>query len=186
MIQATDLKAGVTFELNGAPYKVVKYFHQKIGRGGATVRVTARNLANGALEEKVMNSTAKLSEISTSKKQLQYLYSDGKNAIFMDTKSYDQVEIPISSIEDELSFIKEGENVSVLFWEDKPLSLELAPKVTLTVVDTAPGVKGNSATNMYKPAKLENGLSVKIPLFIKKGDKVVIDTKTGEYVERAK
>ena len=193
MINATDLKAGITFEMDGRPYKVVKYIHQKIGRGGATVRVTLRNLINANLEERTMNSTSKLTEISTRKRSLQYLYKDGKAATFMDAKTYEQIEIPISLIEDELRYIKEGEDADVLFWDDppsgearKPLSIEISPKATLTVVETDPGVKGNSATNMYKPAILENGSSVKIPLFIKKGEKIVVDTRTGEYVERAK
>lgn len=193
MITATDLKVGVTFEIGGTPYKVVKYTHQKIGRGGATVKVGVRNLVNGSLEEKTMNSTVKLNTISTVKKPFQFLYTDDKNAIFMDTASYDQIEIPVSLIKRELLYIKEGSGVNALFWEDLsydgeivPLSIEIPAKVTLIVKDTTPGVKGNSATNMYKSAKLENNLTVKLPLFIKKGDKVVVDTRTGEYVERAK
>ena len=186
MINSTDLKNGATFLSNGKPYKVLKYTHIKVGRGGAIVRVSARNLESGGVEEKTFSSNIKVDEINTSKRKLQFLYLDADIAMFMDSKTYDQVEVPKSIIKDELPFIKEGEEVTLLFWEDKVLSVEIPPKVALAIADTAPGVKGNSATNMYKSAMLENGSSVKVPLFINKGDKVVVDTRTGEYVERAK
>lgn len=186
MINATDLKSGITFSLDGKPYRVVKYAHQKIARGGGTVKLSLRNLENGNLEEKTINSNVKVNEISTIKKPLQYLYQDGGNAIFISDKTFEQVEIPNKVIKNEMLYIKEGENINVLFWEDKPLSVDIPAKVKLEVTDTAPGVKGNSATNIYKPAKLENDLSVKVPLFIVIGDSIIVDTRTGEYVERAK
>jgi len=184
MISATDLKNGKTFSLEGVPYKVAKYTHQKIGRGGANVKVSARNLKTGVLEEKTFNSTLKVEEIATSKKSMQYLYSDSSTATFIDPTSYEQVGVAKSIIESEITFIKEGETVDLLFWEDKVLSIDIAPKISLQVKDTAPGVKGNSATNIYKPATLENGLTLKVPLFIKVGDKIRVDTRTAEYVER--
>ncbi len=184
MVIATELKNGSTFLLEGKPCVVVKYFHQKLGRGGATVRITYRNLETGAFLERSFQSTAKFEEITTQKRQLQYLYNDGKNAIFMDPKTFEQIEIPTLIIGKDLKFIKEGQEVDILFWNDKPLSVELPPKVTLSVTETAPGVKGNSATNIFKTAKLENGVRVKVPLFIKVGDKIRVDTRTNEYVER--
>jgi elongation factor P len=186
MIQASDLKAGTTFELNGKPYKVYKYTHTKIGRGGANVKVRVRNLATGGLEEKTFGSGEKVEDITTVKKPMQFLYADGNSATFIDAKTYEQVEIPMSLIESEISYIKEGEDATVLFWGDKPISVEIPPKVKLVVSETPPGVKGDSATNMYKPAKLENDLQIKVPLFINPGDKIVVDTRTGEYVERDK
>ena len=184
MISATNLKKGTTFEMDGAPFRVVKYTHQKIGRGGANVKLVVRNLQSGKQEEKTINSNAKINEISTTKKPLQYLYNDGSNASFMDPKSFEQIEIPMKVIKNQLPFIKEGETADVLFWDERPLSVEIAPKVTLKVKETTPGTKGNSATNVFKPARLENGLEIKVPLFIKVGDKVRIDTRTGDYVER--
>ena len=184
MVEVTNLKAGATFQLNGKPYKVLKYQHQKLGRGGATVKVSAKNLETGSLEEKSFSSNIKVEEISTVKKPLQFLYRDGENIVFMDPKNYEQIEIPDYLIEEELNYIKEEDTVNVLFWEDKPLSIDIPPKVSLKVVDTPPGVKGDSATNIYKPAKLENGLQVKVPLFINSGDKIRVDTRTGEYIER--
>ncbi len=186
MISATELKAGATFLLDGKPYRVVKYTHQKIARGGGTVKLSVRNLENGRLEEKNLSSSTKVEDINTAKKILQYLYSDGASATFMDPKTYEQTEIPVNLVGNQLAYIKEGEAVDVLFYQDKLLSVEIPLKVTLEVTDTAPGVKGDSATNVYKPATLENGLELKVPLFIKVGDKVKVDTRTGEYVERAK
>lgn len=200
MINATDLKAGTTFLMDGKPYRVVKYSHQKIARGGGTVKLSARNLQTGRLEEKSINSKAKVDEIATVKKPLQYLYSDASSLVFMDPKSYEQVEISSSIIGGQASFIKEEDIVDVLFWSFggasakggqagqssamEVLSVEIPPKVTLRVKETVPGVKGDSATNVYKSAKLENGLELKVPLFIKKGDKIKVDTRTGEYMER--
>jgi elongation factor P len=185
MIIATNLKNGTTFLMNGKPYRVVKYTHQKIARGGGTVKLSVRNLETGNLEKKTFNSSAKVEETTTVKRPLQYLYKDDTSVYFMDTRSYEQIEIPLVIAKDQIVFIKEGESVDVLFWENKALSIGLPAKVVLTVKDTVPGVKGNSATNIFKPATLENGLKLKVPLFIKKGDKIRIDTRTGEYVERA-
>lgn len=186
MISSTDLKNGTTFLSDGKPYKVVKYSHKKIARGGATVKVTAKNLETGSVEDKTYSSNVKVEDISTRRKRLQFLYVDGDSVVFMDPDSYEQVEIAVSIVKDELLFIKEGEKVDVLFWDDKALSVDISPKVELKVVDTDPGVKGNSASNVYKPAKLENGLSIKVPLFIENGDRIRVDTRTSEYVERAK
>lgn len=184
MISATSLKNGTTFSYEGVPYKVQKYYHQKLGRGGATVVLTARNLESGVLENLTFKSTVKVDEISTEKKSMQYLYQDGYLATFMDPATYEQTEISVSLVTDELPYIKEGEKINLLFWGDKVLSIDIPPKVILKVVETPPGVKGNSATNIYKPAKLENGLTLKVPLFIKEGEKIRVDTRTGEYVER--
>lgn len=185
MITATDLKNGTAFLSDGKPYKVVKYTHTKMGRGGATVRVSARNLETGELIDKSYDAGNKIEEIATVKKRMQYLYNDGENASFMDPSNYNQIEIDLDIIGDSIHFVKEGSEVDVLFWEDRALSIDIAPKVVLEVVETDPGVKGNSASNVYKSAKLENGLQVKVPLFIKVGEKVRVDTRTSEYIERA-
>ncbi len=184
MITATELKIGKTFVMDDKPYRVTKYQHQKIARSGGTVKLSVRNLETGNLEEKTLKSSYKVDEISTLKKPLQFLYKDSSSAVFMDETTYEQIEIPLAILADELIYIKEGESVNVLFWDNRPLSIEIAPKVTLAIKETAPGVKGNTASNMYKPAMLENGLELKVPLFIKVGEKVRVDTRTGEYVER--
>lgn len=186
MINSTDLKAGVTFLHNGKPYQVVKYSLIKMGRGGATVKLSVRNIETGSNELKAFSSNIALEEVSTSKRKLQYLYKDATTVYFMDPKSFDQVEIPLAVLGEQVHFLKEGKETTVLYWEDRALSVELSPKVTMTIAETDPGVKGNSASNMYKSAVLENGLSVKVPLFINQGEKIVVDTRTGEYIERAK
>lgn len=186
MIDATALRADKNFLFQNIPYRVVKYTHQKLGRGGGVVKLVVRNLSTGAKEELTFDSTVRFEEIETVKKTAQFLYSDSKNAYFMDSVTFEQYEIPLRLIKDEIMYIKEGDNVSILFWEDRPLSFEIPPKVTLLVKETGPGVRGNSATNIFKEAILENGLKIKVPLFINVGDRVVVDTRTGEYVERAK
>ena len=184
MIPVTELRRGVTFEFGGSPYKVLEYHHIKVGRGGATIRVSVRNLVNGGTEEKTFNNGASVKSINTVKRRLQYLY-EAENAVFMDPKTFEQVEIGKTAISQELVYLKEGQQTDVLFWDERALGIELPPNVTLTVTEADPGVKGNSASNFYKPAKLENGLQVKVPLFIKVGEKVRVDTRTREYVERA-
>ena len=184
MITATDLKNGTSFILDGNPHRVLKYTHQKIGRGGANVKLTLRNLQTGSLVEKTFSPHHKFDEISTAKRSLQFLYRDDNHAVFIDPQSYEQVEIPHAVVGDDINYIKEGQDIDILFWGDKPLSVEIPSKVKLRVTETTPGVKGNSATNIFKSAKLENGLEVKVPLFVKKNDYLHIDTRTGEYLER--
>ena len=186
MLEATNLKAGTTFLMDGKPYRVIKYTHQKIARGGGSVKLSVRNLQSGKLEKKNINSSTKVDEITTVKKPLQFLYKDADNAFFMDEKSYEQVEVPLSVIKSGLPFIKEGESINILFWDEEPLSVDIPPKVELRVKDTAPGVKGDSATNIFKSAILENDLKLKVPLFIKAGDQILVDTRSGEYIGRSK
>jgi len=173
------------------PYQVIKYNLIKLGRGSAYVKITARNLETGGIDEISYQSNASVDEVNTYKKKLQYLYKDASSIVFMDPETYDQVEIPVAILDGKEVFLKEGDSVDVLFWSldsarDKVLTVELLPKVVLEVRQTDPGVKGNSATNIYKPAILENGLKVKVPLFIKVGEKIRVDTRTKEYIERVK
>lgn len=187
MINSTDLKNGTTFLRNGKPYKVIEYSLIKMGRGGATVKLRVRNMENGSVEPVSMSSNVKVDEVVTTKKRLQYLFKDNSTITFMDPNTFEQIEIPLTVIESELPFIKEGDNVDVLFWDnDKPLSVDISPKVVLKVIETDPGVKGNTVSNLYKPAKLENGITIKVPLFINAGELIRVDTRTSEYIERAK
>ena len=186
MLSATDLKNGTAFLHFGKPYQVIKYSLIKVGRGGAIVKVSARNLETGGIEDISLSSNNVVDEVNTYRKKLQYLYKSGDGVTFMDAKTFEQVEIPAIVLGEQALFLKEGEGIDVLFWDEKPLSVELPPNIALTVSETDPGVKGNSATNIYKPAVLENGLKIKVPLFIKKGEKIKVDTRTGEYIERVK
>ncbi len=203
MITSTDLRNGTTFLSDGQPYIVLKYTFVKMGRGSATVKVKARNLLNGSTTDKSFTSNNTVEDIRTTKRRLQYLYKDPLThsvnsgqagsglAYFMDPRNYEQIEMPLKVLGEQATFMNEGSEVDVLFWEPTAdsgqvaLSVDLPPSVTLTIVEADPGIKGNSASNMYKQAKLENGLMVKVPLFIDKGEKIRVDTRTGEYIERA-
>lgn len=192
MINSTDLRNGTTFVVDGQPYVVLEYKFIKMGRGGATVRVTARNLKTGSTEEKTYSSNVTVEDASTTKRALQYLYQDKEEVVFMDPRTFEQASIARNILKDQIVYLREGDTVNVLYWEDpstgsgqaEPLSVELPLKIELKVTDTDPGIKGNSASNMYKSAVLENGLVVRVPLFIKNGDRVRVDTRSGAYVER--
>ena len=188
MIPVTDLRAGRAFQINGTPYQVTNYLHVKVGRGNATIKVTSRNLKTGSIEEKTFNSGATVEPISTLKKKMQFLYKTPLAASFMDPQTFEQIDVKTQILGKTLNFLKEGELADLLIWskdDQEVLSVELPPKIALEVKDTPPGVKGNSASNVYKDAILENGLTVKVPLFIKPGEKVLVDTRSGEYIERA-
>ncbi|HTK03414.1 MAG TPA: elongation factor P [Alphaproteobacteria bacterium] len=186
MISSTELKNGVAFIHYGKPFQVVKYSLIKMGRGGAVVKVMARNLEDGSNQEISFSSNVNVDEANTTKRSLQYLYKDQTNAVFMDPRSFEQIEIPLEVLGDQILFVKEGAESVVLFWEDKALSVDIPPKVILAVKETDPGIKGNSASNFMKSATLENGLNIKVPLFIKEGEKIKVDTRTWQYIERAK
>lgn len=185
MISVTNLKAGTIFEAEGQLYKVLSYEHIKMGRGSANIRVRVNNVRTGSTIEKSFINGAKVNDVIVSKKDLQYLYKDNDNAYFMDPSSFEQISIPLKTIGNDVYYLKESENFNISFLENEALSLNLSPKMEFTVVETAPGVRGNSATNVFKEAVLENNLTVKVPLFIKNGDKVRVDTRTGTYTERA-
>ena len=190
MINVTDLRAGTTFQMNGVVYQVLKYSHNKVGRGSANVRIEMRNLKTGAVEERTFMSGAKVDPAPTVKRPMQYLYSDEASAVFMNPTTFEQAEISKSIVGTELKFLQEGKIVDILFLGEgsasQALSILLPPKLKFLVTQADPGAKGNSATNVWKQIVLENGMQVKAPLFIKPGDSVVVDTRTGEYVERAK
>lgn len=185
-INATDLKNGASFLYEGKPFKVLKYSLIKMGRGGATVRVNCVNLETGANVEHAFSSNLSFEQISLNKVMLQYLYKDKTSAFFMNPASFEQIEIPLNILRENIYYLLEGGSVDVLFWKERPMSVDLPPKVTLKVAEADPGVKGNSASNFLKSAKMENGLVVKVPLFIKAGEKIRVDTRSGEYIERAK
>lgn len=153
-----------------------------MGRGGATIKLQVRNLKNGSIEEKSFSSDAKLQEVETEKRKLKYLYRTGEIFVFEDNGT--RIEIDKDLIGERAGFFKKGQEVWLLFWEQKPLSVELPPNVVLAIKETDPGVRGDSATNIWKPAVLETGMTIKVPLFVNVGDKVRVDTRTGEYLER--
>lgn len=184
MISVTDLKSGAVFQEDNQIFQVLSYEHIKMGRGSANIKVKVRNIRSGATVERSFINGASVQEASLDKRELQFLYKDGEAAYFMNPSTYEQFSIPLNVLPGH-EFLKDGENATVQFFDDEPLSLVLPPKATLQVTETPPGVKGNSASNMYKDATLENGMRVRVPLFINEGDRVVVDTRDGSYTKRA-
>ena len=183
MISVTDLKRGTIFEDEGQIFMVLNYEHIKLGRGSATIKVKVKNIKTGSTTEKGFINGAKVQNISVIKRDLQFLYKDEDAAYFMDPTTFEQITASLSKIS-ENHFLKEGMNFTVSFLENEPLSVDFPPKMEFVVSETGPSLKGNSATNIYKDAVLENGFKTKVPLFIKENDRVRIDTRTGEYSER--
>lgn len=188
MIPVTALRTGTYFTDGKDLLEVLAYEHIKLGRGTANIKIKVRNLITGAVSEKGFISGARVEEVVLDKKEAQYLYRDQREGDFhfMDLETFDQFVISGNLLKEKAKFLKEGMNVKILFWQGKPLSVDLPIKMVFQVVEAAPGVKGNSATNIWKEALLENGLKAKVPLFINEGNKIVVDTRTGEYIERAK
>lgn len=184
MISVTDLRSGTTYREAGDLLQVISYEHIKMGRGSANIKVKVKNLKTGAIIEKGYTNGANVEDINLTNQEMQFLYKDSENASFMDPRTFEQKEIPLVNI-DGKEFLVEGNNYTLQFFETYPLGIMLPPKVTLRVAETDPGVKGNSASNVYKDAKLENGISVRVPLFINVGDSVVVDTRDKSYTKRA-
>ncbi len=185
MIGVTELRAGTIFEDQGNIYQVLSYEHIKMGRGSANIKVKVKNIKSGSTTDKSFINGARVNEVEVIKKDLQYLYKDTDKTYFMNPQTFEQIEVPIKMIFYEAPYLKEGESFSISFLGEEPLSINLPPKMDFVVEETAPGVKGNSATNVFKDAVLENGLKTKVPLFVKTGDKIRVDTRTGAYSEKA-
>jgi elongation factor P len=186
MISVTELRAGKTFQIAGVPYQVIEYKHTKMGRGTATIRVKVRQLADGSVGEKTFGSGAKVEPIETQFKTVQYLYREGENFYFMDPASFEQFSLSKKVFWGKEKFLKGLQVYKILFWDEQPLAVEFPLFMIFEVIQTSPGVKGDSVTGSFKPATLDSGLVVRVPLFIKPGDKIKVDTRTEEYQERIK
>ncbi len=185
MLVVSELRAGTIFEEQGNLLLVLSYEHIKLGRGSANIKVKVKNLRSGSTTEKSFINGAKVQDVQVAKKEMQYLYKDENGAYFMNPDTYEQITIALKILGSEAEFLKEGETYPISFHQEEALSIVMPPKVELIVTDTAPGVKGNSASNVFKDATLENGATTKVPLFINVGDKIRVDTRTGAYTERA-
>jgi len=184
MISAGDFRNGVTFEMDGNVMQIIEFQHVKPGKGAAFVRTKIRNVISGAVIEKTFNPSEKFPPAYVEKKEMQYLYADGDLYYFMDTESYDQIPINKSILTDEFRFVKENMIVRVLSYKGNVFGVEPPMFVELEVTQTDPGFKGDTATGAVKPATLETGAQIKVPLFVNEGDILKIDTRTGEYLER--
>lgn len=186
MLGITDLKPGTFFEFDGQPHLVVSAEHSKLGRGGSILRSRIRNLKTGAIYDHTFKGNDQLDEADVAREPMQFLYADADGATFMNMASYDQVVIPIAVVKDQVKWLKEGMDVQVMRWNAEPLGVELPIKVEYVITYTEPGFKGNTQSSVGKPATLETGAEVQVPLFINQGDKIIIDTRSGNYLERAK
>ncbi len=185
MISAGDFRNGVTFDMDGNVFQIVEFQHVKPGKGAAFVRTKIRNVISGAVVEKTFSPTDKFPTAFVERKEMQYLYNDGDLYYFMDNESYETVPIGADKLGDSFKFVKENTDVKVLSYKGNVFGIEPPNFVELVVTKTDPGFKGDTATNATKPATLETGAEIKVPLFIDEGTLVRIDTRTGEYMERA-
>ncbi len=184
MISATELRKGVTFELDGDLHRVLEYQHSYIGRGSANVRVKLRNLRTGRVIERTFGTSDKFQDVRLELRQVQYLYRDGDLFYFMDTETYEQPALTEETLQDKVDYLKEGMVLSLSMNEGQPVEIDLPVTVDLEVTQTDPGVKGDTATGATKRATLETGLGIQVPLFIEEGDVVRVDTRNGEYLTR--
>lgn len=185
MISSNDFRPGVTIEYDGGIWRVIEFLHVKPGKGAAFVRTKLKNVKTGAVKEMTFRAGEKVPRARIENREMQYLYNDGEMYTFMDTESYEQINIPASQLDYEIQFLKENMNCYVIIYEGAAIGVEIPNTVELEVVETDPGIRGDTATGGSKPAKLETGYVVQVPLFINVGDKLIIDTRSGEYVSRA-
>ncbi len=185
MISAGDFRNGVTFEMDGNVVQIIEFQHVKPGKGAAFVRTKIRNVISGAVTEKTFSPTEKFPTAFVERKDMQYLYQDGDLYYFMDNETYENIPISAETLGDNFKFVKENMDCKVLSYKGNVFGVEPPFFVELEVVETDPGFKGDTATNATKPAKLETGAEIKVPLFIEEGDHIKVDTRTGEYMERA-
>ena len=181
---AGDFRNGTTFEMDGNVFKVVEFQHVKPGKGSAFVRTKLKNVITGAVIEKTFNPSEKYPGAEIEKRDMQYLYKDGDLYYFMDNNTYEQIPLNEEQIGDALKYMKENRDMKILSYKGKVFAVEPPMFVELEVTYTEPGFSGNTTTTSGKPAKLENGLEISVPLFVEIGDKIRIDTRTGEYMER--
>ena len=186
MVTAGDFRNGVTFEMDGNVYSIIEFQHVKPGKGAAFVRTKIRNVISGAVTEKTFNPNDKYPTAFIERKDMEYLYNDGDLYYFMDSETYEQLPISPNVLGDNFRFVKENMVCKVLSYKGNVFGVETPNFVELDVIKADPGVKGDTATNVTKPATVETGAEVKVPLFINEGDRIQIDTRTGEYLGRAK
>ena len=186
MIYASDFRKGITFEMNGEPHVVLDFQHVKPGKGAAFVRTKYRNILTGATREEAFNPNDKFPKAHIETKQMQYLYNDGELYYFMDQETYDQVPLTFELVEDAIKYIRENDVATVKFYKDNAFTVEAPNFVDLEVVETEPGVKGDTATNVTKTATVETGAVIQVPIFINEGERIQIDTRSGEYLGRSK
>jgi elongation factor P len=185
MLSINEIKPGRVIKINSQPYVVTKTDHHKMGRGGAVLKTKLRNLIDGRVLDQTFQGVQQAEEAETETKKANYLYKDAEQAFFMDNESFEQFSLDLDVLDSQAKFLKDGIDVSVLYFEAKPVTIELPIKMDFKVVYAPPGVKGNSAGNVNKQVEIETGATISVPMFINEGDVIRINTETGDYVERA-
>ena len=186
MITAGDFRNGVTFEMDGGVYQVIEFQHVKPGKGAAFVRTKYKNVITGAVVETSFNPTAKFPTAYIERKEMEYSYPDGDLYYFMDQETYEQVPVAYDMVEEAIKYMRENDEATLKFYKGQPFIVEAPNFVDLVVTETEPGVKGNTATNVTKAATVETGAVIQVPIFIEEGEKIQIDTRSGEYLGRSK
>lgn len=184
MVTAGELRKGLTIDLEGDLVRVMDYQHIKQGRGSAFVRLQIRNLRTGSTTERTFQATSRFQLAPLERSTIQYLYDDGDQCQFMNTETFDQFGLSKTVLGDALKYIRENDSIDLLSYGEEPLSVELPTTVTLKITHTEPGIRGDTATGAVKPATVETGLTINVPLFVNEGDVVKIDTRSGEYLTR--
>ncbi len=184
MLKLTDLKPGIIFKFENNPYIVITSEHSKSGRGGAIMRTKIKNLKTKAIVSRTYKGSDSFEEIELERKKSQFLYREKNKLHFMDLENFDQFEIEKNQLGSDIDYLKEAENINIIFYQGTPISIDMPIKVNLKVEYTEPGFKGNTQSTTFKPARLETGAEIEVPLFININDIIVVDTRSGNYVER--
>lgn len=184
MISSNDFRSGVTIELDGSVWRVVEFLHVKPGKGSAFVRTKLKNVQSGSVVERTFRAGETVPQASIEKRTMQHTYKEGDQYVFMDMETFEEATLPPNKIGDRVKFIKEGMEVNIIFWNEQILEVELPMSVILEITDTDPGVKGDTATGGSKPAIVETGAQIMVPLFISIGERIKIDTRDGSYLGR--
>ena len=184
-INTNQFKNGMHIEVDGQPWRIVEFQHVKPGKGGAFVRTKLKSLGAGATVDRTFRAGEKFPRVFTEVKGMQYLYDDGSQAVFMDEETFEQISLPHSSVEDELPYMRPSDSIQLFFVGGRPSGIQLPASIELTVTDTEPGVKGDTVSNVTKPATLETGAVVQVPLFVNIGDRIKVDPREARYISRA-
>jgi elongation factor P len=184
-VSTNQFRNGMHIQLEGSVWRILEFQHVKPGKGGAFVRSRLRNLDSGAVVDKTFRAGEKFQRIRTEVKEMQYLYDAGDDVVFMDTETYDQLSLPHAAVEDALPYLEPSSTVQILAVDDKPAGVQLPASVELVVAETEPGVRGDTVSNVTKPAKLSTGAVVQVPLFVTVGDRIKVDPREGRYISRA-
>ncbi|SDG01161.1 elongation factor P [Desulfovibrio legallii] len=184
MYSTTDFRKGLKIEVEGTPYEIVEFQHFKPGKGGAMVRTKLRNILTGRMQDITFRSGEKVGKPDLESRDMQFLYREGEDLIFMDMTTYEQMQMHIATTDGKEGFLKDGQECRVLLYKGSPLDVDIPLSLVLQVVETEPGAKGDTVSNVTKPAKLETGITVQVPIFVNEGDRIKVDTRTKEYLGR--